>query len=200
MEEAFTIKDLTCVHKKNRYLNLFSFVYERLGKSHPYFLVTRNPEPVFATPPVNAIITVAKVKLPHEDFKRLVVTKEFRISIGGFEWGFCAGLRDGDEAPEFTARRELKEETGLTGGVVTKISPPLISSAGMSDECYQMVWIEASGEVSQEFLESSEEIHTELLDFEGVEDFYHRRGRFEGVQISGRAWPILDQIVERGFI
>jgi 8-oxo-dGTP pyrophosphatase MutT (NUDIX family) len=198
--EAFAVKELVCLNPRNKYLNLFRVGFERLGKSHNYFLATRNPEPILGTPKVNAIIVVATVQLPDEDFRRLVVTEEFRISIGGYEWGLCAGIRDGNESAEDTARRELKEETGLDCDAILKVSPPLISSAGMGDECFQMVWVTAKGAVSREYLEATEDIHTELMDYKDVVQLCDRVGRFEDAMISGRAWPIFDQIKERGYI
>lgn len=203
--ERAPIEVISCdpMHERNKFLNLFNIRYKRGEVPGSYFMASRNQIPTPLTteqPKVNAIIVAAFIRLPDENARRLVVTKEYRICIGGYEWGLCAGLRDGDESYEETARRELFEETGLTAKRVLKVSPPLISSAGMGDEAFAMVWIEAEGEPSRDHMEDSEDIHTELMSYNDIVDLYHRQGRFENVMISGRAWPVLDQIVERGYV
>jgi ADP-ribose pyrophosphatase len=48
-----------------------------------------------------------------DDAGRLCLLRQFRPIMGAWMWEIPAGKRDGDEAAEATARRELAEETGL---------------------------------------------------------------------------------------
>ena len=93
---------------------------------------------------------------------KLVLTKEFRIPLKSYEIGFPAGLIDNGETPEETARRELKEETGLIIDKIESISPPIYSSAGITNESVYMVICTAKGDINQDGNESSEDINTYL--------------------------------------
>jgi ADP-ribose pyrophosphatase len=44
---------------------------------------------------------------------RIPIVQQYRPAVDALTWEFPAGLRDGDESPEDTCRRELKEEVGL---------------------------------------------------------------------------------------
>ena len=48
-----------------------------------------------------------------ETGEKILLNKEFRMSIGEWIYNFPAGLIDPGETPEEAARRELREETGL---------------------------------------------------------------------------------------
>jgi ADP-ribose diphosphatase len=65
---------------------------------------------------------------------------------------------DAGESVEQATRRELLEETGLTVSRLLKSSPPLYSSAGMSDESVAMVYVECEGEPSSSTGTESERI------------------------------------------
>ena len=54
---------------------------------------------------------------------RLCLLRQFRPGMGAWMWEIPAGKRDGDEAPEATARRELAEETGLTARLWDALGP-----------------------------------------------------------------------------
>ena len=56
----------------------------------------------------------------------MVIIREYRVPLDGYEYGFPAGLVDNGESLEQAARRELMEETGLRVG-------ELISMGGYVD-------------------------------------------------------------------
>lgn len=66
---------------------------------------------------------------------RLVLIKQFRPAVNGYVLGFPAGIMDIDNIEE-QALKELKEETGYTGKIIS-ISPPLkTNSASMNVTFY----------------------------------------------------------------
>jgi len=50
------------------------------------------------------------------------VVSQFRPAVEAITWELPAGLRDGEESPEETCRRELKEETGLDAVKITALA------------------------------------------------------------------------------
>jgi ADP-ribose pyrophosphatase len=92
----------------------------------------------------------------HVDRAQMVVTREYRVTLGDFEYGFPAGLVDEGESVQEAARRELMEETGLDTVRFLKQSPPLYSTAGITDESMVMVYVECCGQPSTEANHDSE--------------------------------------------
>jgi len=142
----------------NVHLNLFQIAYsDRNGNDKKWQLASRLAHPKCATGEFS--IPDAVVIVPfHQKKNKMAVIKEFRVPLGGYQYGFPAGLVDEGETLEEASRRELKEETGLTLDHVNHISPPLYSSSGMTDESVSMVFAECDGEPSNRLNESSEDI------------------------------------------
>ena len=62
------------------------------------------------------------------------INKEFRLALGDWVYNFPAGLIDEGEEPIESARRELKEETGLDLLTVNDILPLSYSAIGFANE------------------------------------------------------------------
>lgn len=69
-----------------------------------------------------------------ESGERLLLNKEYRMSVGEWVYNFPAGLIDPGEAPEDAARRELFEETGLQVIRITDFIGESYSAVGFSNE------------------------------------------------------------------
>ena len=52
----------------------------------------------------------------------IVLVRQYRHAAGGMVWELCAGLLEPGETPENAARRELDEETGLSGGALESLA------------------------------------------------------------------------------
>ena len=150
-----------------KWLNLFSATYEHDGHTGRWVYASRKPASVPGGPPDAVVI----VPILHTDGQppRLVMIKEFRVPVGGYDYGFPAGLLEKGEAIEEAVRREMFEETGMEVIRFRKISPPLFSSAGMTDESAVLVYVDVrSTPETKQKLEESEEIEVVLFDYEQV--------------------------------
>lgn len=169
------------------WLKLFEVEYERpTGHRGKWQFASRKPHPSLDGGPLSpeAVFIVPIWKTP--DGNRLVMTREFRVPLGDYEHSFPAGLRDGDEKIETTARRELEEETGLTLTKICGLSPAVASSAGMTDESAVIAFVECEGTPHTDNTEQSEDIHLLIVDFDQM-----RSLRQTGVKFSSKAWLIL---------
>ena len=117
-----------------KWLNMFEVTYvDKNGRNKSWQIATRAREPKCITGRFTNPDAVVIVPF-HTPENKIVITREYRVPLADYEYGFPAGLVDDGESIEQAARRELKEETGLTLTRVIDISPPIYSSAGMTDE------------------------------------------------------------------
>ena len=156
IKNATKLTDLT-------WLTLFNVAYtDKSGHDRSWQVATRARQPKctsgqFANP--DAVMIAAL----HTSENKIVVTREFRVPLADYEYGFPAGLIDDGESVEQAVRRELKEETGLNLTRVIRVSPPLYSSAGMTDESVAMAYIECNGHPSTAANTASELIDVDLV-------------------------------------
>lgn len=77
----------------------------------------------------------AVVLIIHDETgERLLLNKEFRLALGDWVYNFPAGLMDEGETPEQSAKRELKEETGLDLIAIDDVIGLSYSAIGFSNE------------------------------------------------------------------
>lgn len=104
---------------------------------------------------------------------KLILIRQYRPPAGKIMVEFPAGLMDGEEAPEVTAFRELREETGYIG-TVTSIIPQGYSSPGMSGETVyiaKMDVVEADQKELKTDFDEAEDIETVLVSPTELPDF-----------------------------
>ncbi len=90
------------------------------------------------------------------DKDKILLLKEFRLACNSWVYNFPGGLSDGDELPEETAKRELKEETGLDLVKVEAVLKPSYASPATSDELMQIVICRCEGEIKESCFEDEE--------------------------------------------
>jgi ADP-ribose pyrophosphatase len=173
--------------KPLRWLNQFQAEFETIdGHRGTWAFASRRAEPVLGPGPLaaDAVVIVPLWKSVGET--RLVVVREFRIPLGDYEYGFPAGLRDGDEPIAETAARELREESGLELTKVFRVSPAIASSAGLTDEAVRMLIVECRGTPTSVHCEGVEDIEVHLMDQQAVLQLAS-----SDEKISGKAWPLM---------
>ena len=176
------------------WVNLFEVRFTRKKQmDRSWLMCSRKDRPIEDAAKADIVLIVPTIGA-RED-KRLVVTKEFRVPIWDFEYGFPTGLIDDGEDIASTVSRELKEETGLDLARINHISRPVFSSAGLTDESCHMVLVEAKGEVSDRWSEDSEDIEVLLLDIEGIRDLLVSKKK-----IAAKAWGLLYHYATAGRI
>lgn len=94
---------------------------------------------------------VAVIAETDESEPRIVLVKEFRPPVGHHVLAFPAGLIDDGESIETAALRELAEETGWSGKLLS-LGPACYSSPGLTDESMHLarVLLHAEGEPRHE--------------------------------------------------
>lgn len=186
--DFYEIKKLT----DRDWVNLYEVLFRRKGgRENSWLMCSRKSRPIADVSNADAVLIIATVNC--DGSKKLVVTKEFRVPIWDYEYGFPAGLIDDGEDVADTVRRELKEETGLDVARIEHISMPVYSSAGMTDESCHMVMVEAEGEVSDRWLEEDEDIEVFLLDAAEIKELLASNNK-----IAAKAWGVLYHFAQRG--
>lgn len=129
--------------KDGRYLKNYELTYlNKAGREKKYEIVSRKeltrPDDLGQKPSGVSIVA-------YKDDK-LLLLKEFRMSINKAIYNLCAGMIEDGETIEECIRRELYEETGLSVKKVIDILPPSFSAVGISDMKTYIAFVEAEGE------------------------------------------------------
>ena len=190
MSTHYNIQKLT----DQPWVNLFDVEYSiKDGSTHHWLMCSRKDKPVEQAAVPDAVVIVPILTTPQGN--RLVLTREFRVPIDDGEYGFPAGLIDENETIESTVRRELKEETGLDVVTIHHVSPPVYSSAGLSDESCCMILVTATGTPSTHLNEAHEQIEVLLYDINDIRALLKSNKK-----IAAKAWGLLYHFTAMGRI
>jgi ADP-ribose pyrophosphatase len=148
-----------------KWLNLFAAHFQHNGHEGRWVFASRKKK-AYGRSKCDAVVIVPLLRNPGEPV-RLVMIHEFRIPVGKRIFAFPAGLVDKGETVESTVRREVAEETGLKVTKIHRVTQPLFSSAGVTDETVAMAFADVRGVVNPA-PEQSEDLEVVLLDYEGV--------------------------------
>lgn len=117
----------------------------------------------------------------------LILVRQYRPPADGMVIEFPAGLVNPGENPNETAVRELQEETGYKGRLLSMI-PDAFSSPGLSSEIVRLAVMEADDTPQEELItnfDETEDIETILVSREKLFDFL-REASAKGDLIDGR--------------
>jgi ADP-ribose diphosphatase len=68
-----------------------------------------------------------------DDEQNVVLIRQYRHAAGGYIWELPAGILGPGEAPAACAARELREETGVSAGSLTRLGT-IFTTPGFTDE------------------------------------------------------------------
>jgi ADP-ribose pyrophosphatase len=180
---------------RQKWLNLFRRRFQHNGKEGMWIFASRRAKPYELAKSCDAVVIVPVVVEPGQP-NRLMVIKEYRVTLKAYEFTFPAGLLEPDEPIENAIRRELKEETGLELLEIVSISPITYSSSGLSDETAAVAFVKARSVAGgKPDLQDSEIIEVQQLDFEQVSRLCDTHE-----PINGRSWCILNMYRQLGEI
>ena len=154
----------------NRFLNMYDLHYEnKLGEKKLYHVASRgkDAEHLKMKTRVNKPDGVIIYSIYGEKRDRMVLVRQYRLSIDDYIYELPAGLVDEGETYAQAGARELKEETGLDFQPLTvdeRFHKPFFTTIGMTDESCATVYGYATGEVSREGLEENEDLEVVLAD------------------------------------
>ncbi len=179
-----------------KWLNMFDVDYiDKDGCRRSWQIASRSKAPKCISGKFNKPDAVVIVPF-HTAENKVVIIKEYRVALAGYEYGFPAGLIDPGETIEQTARRELQEETGLTVTRFLKISPPVYSSTGMTDESVAMVYVACDGQPSTTGNKGSELIEIQLVTRTRASQMCEN----PALKFDVKAWLVLARFAEKGNI
>ena len=127
-------KGIKKVHE-GRFITSYNAEYEtELGNSKIYEMVSRDKNITsledLTAEKCDAVVLI----ITSTDGQKILLSKEFRMAVGGFAYNFPAGLIDPGEDPEQAAKRELWEETGLNLVSIDEVLPVSFSGVGITNE------------------------------------------------------------------
>jgi len=177
---------------REKWLNLYQTTFDKNGSEGNWIFASRGRagRKYLPTGKPNAVVIVPVVIV--EGTRQLVLIKEYRVAVQGWEWHFPAGLIDGNESVIEAAERELQEEAGLQLTLVRRISPLLYSSAGMTDETSVMAFVDCIPH-GEQHLEKHEEIIPVWADIMQINAVLN-----SGSPIAAKTWPVLLMYKEMG--
>lgn len=142
------LKELKKIHQ-GKFLSYYVASYiNKDNKIKEYEFISRDPNLTKENFGKNTSAGVGMVCY-NQDKSKVLLQEEYRLATHKVIYNFTAGLIDlGEEASE-TAKRELKEETGLDLIEIEAILPPSYASPGTSDEMMQIVICKVSGEIKE---------------------------------------------------
>lgn len=118
------------------------------AEGHPktYEIISRNKDIQSLEQLQNRQANAVVMILTDESGDRILVSREYRMAMAQWIYNFPAGLIDPGETPEESARRELREETGLRLLRVDDVLDNSYSAVGFANERNVCVFGVAAGE------------------------------------------------------
>ncbi len=124
----------------------------------------------------------------------IILVKQFRPPLDAEILEMPAGLVDPGQTKEAAALRELKEETGYSGRVLSA-GVPIYNTPGMTDE-YVTCYVVEVGEQGAQETEPDEQIEVVELPLENLKEQL-RAHEERGLRIDAKLWSIAEGMALR---
>lgn len=154
----------------NKFLNLFHMhALTDAGRPFDYFFVSRRKEDKLKlyTKDIQAEGVVI-YPICKEEPDKIIMIRQYRYPLDDYLYELPAGLIDAGETPYEAAVREMKEETGMDFEVYedgnAAYRRPFFMGAGFTDESCNAVFGFASGAISRDDMEDTENIQVLIVD------------------------------------
>ena len=159
---------------ENKFVNLYDLdvTHKNGAKSH-YYVASRakNESELKIVTGENHPDGVIIYSLYGPKRDKVVLIRQYRFCIGEYVYEFPAGLVEKGEDFREAAVREMHEETGLTFeplDVDPMFEEPRFTTVGLTDESCATVYGYTDGEISDRFMEDTENIEIVLADCDEV--------------------------------
>lgn len=155
---------------ENRFLNLYDLEAEdRVGGDIHYYVSSRakTPDDLKINTRNEKPDGVIIYSLYGEKKDKIVLVRQYRYPLDDYVYELPSGLVDPGETYRQAGIREMKEESGLDFSPLMPdplYERPFFTSVGMTDECCATVYGYASGQISREGLEDTEDLEVVLAD------------------------------------
>ncbi|RKM57730.1 NUDIX hydrolase [Butyrivibrio sp. XB500-5] len=121
--------------EQGEFITRYNLHYKTVdNKDKTYEIISRNPDLKGFDDIRNKKVDAVVLIMHDETGEKILINKEFRMAAGAWVYNFPAGLIDPGEVPEESARRELKEETGLDIIAIDDWIGESYSAVGFSNE------------------------------------------------------------------
>lgn len=134
---------------KGRFITRYDITYKtKDNQEKVYEMISRNKNITSLEDLHSNKADSVVIIMTNKENNKILLNKEFRLAVGELVYNFPAGLIDKGEIPEESAKRELKEETGLDILEIKNILIESYSAVGFSNEKNITVIGVAGGEIS----------------------------------------------------
>ena len=131
--------------KDGKYLKNYEITYlNKAGKEKKYEMVSRKE--LADITDIGKRASGVSIVAFHED--KLLLLREFRMSVNKTIFNLCAGMIEEGESIEECISRELYEETGLSISNIRAILPPSYLAVGISDMKTYIAIVDVEGDFS----------------------------------------------------
>lgn len=122
------------VHE-GRFISAYNAEYEtEAGNKKIYEMVSRDKNITSIEDLKREKCDAVVLIITSPDGEKILISREYRMAVGGFAYNFPAGLIDEGENLEEAAARELWEETGLKLVSISEVLPMSFSGVGVTNE------------------------------------------------------------------
>ncbi|CAG8543789.1 8246_t:CDS:2 [Rhizophagus irregularis] len=181
-------------NKESRWIGLYKLEYsDPKGNKRFWEIAERKTR---GSSELDAVGIVSLLKSKNNESTQIILCLQFRPSINKMSVEFPAGLVDREETPEKAALRELEEETGYHGKIVSSYYT-MYSNVGMTNTNNKLIFVE-----SKEIAKFGIKLEESLIDkkfresFRSIYKLYPNYGYDS--KLSPKEW--WTKVIEKTFI